>query len=253
VAAEPRGLVKVIALLLAASTAVQRPDPEIAPLVPLYTLSLSQGEWRVKVNLKPGEPSPQKLLELVFDVEKQDAPLRAGKLQLTVSGPGQTQRYLVHALGDAGTYGVHWTPDARGVWTLGLAPYEGAGPDLAFQVGVGEPMPASAQGHLVQSSRSVVGATAAAEPTLTQLMRELGRRWRSEFELQQPDAAELKAMAKLMRAVAGKVPREFAGDTQQFDELAARLAVQLDQGKLPDARACLECHVKFRDSWEARQ
>jgi hypothetical protein len=237
-------------------------SPDIAPLVPPapeYTLSLKQDEWRVHLNFRPGDPEPNKLVELSFDVGRQkegDAgepqPWSDGKLALTVSGPGPRVRTLVRALGDAGSYGVHWTPSARGLWTLTLAPYKDAGPNVTFQVGVGVPMPASAQGHMVQSSRVVVTAGRVVErtqPAVKQLMAELGRRWLSQSEPGKPDPAELKAMARLLKAVQGRVPREYSADTSEFDALAARETAQLELGGLPDAQSCLQCHLKFRDGW----
>ena len=160
-------------------------------------------------------------------------------------------RYLVRALGDAGVYGVHWTPMARGLWTLSLAPWKDAGPTVSFQVGAGEPMPASSQGHMVQASRMVVGASASAALSVKQLMDDLAKRWQKQVDLSQPDAAELKAMAKLFKAVQGHVPKQFAKDSSEFDGLAAQAVALLDKGALPDAQTCLKCHVKFRDAWTA--
>ncbi|MGZ6142568.1 MAG: hypothetical protein ACXWLM_04475, partial [Myxococcales bacterium] len=93
--------------------------PDIVPLVPPpaeYTLSLKDGDWRVRVTFRPGEPQPGGVVELVFDVGRlkdadigEPAPWSDGKLALTVTGPGPRTRYIVRPLGDAGVYGVHWT------------------------------------------------------------------------------------------------------------------------------------------------
>jgi hypothetical protein len=254
-------------LLIAAAAAAQ---PELVPLKqekkeppPLeYTLSLKEGDWRVRVTLRPGEPQPGKLLELLFDVGRQkdgDAsdptPLNDGKLGLTLTGPGQRLRLAVHALGDAGVYGAHWTPSAKGLWTLQLAPWRDAGPNVSFQVGAGVPMPPSSQGQAVQSSRAVVAAGKAslepAAPSVKQLMTELGKRWLEQADAEKPDPAALKAMAELSRKVKGHVPREWAKDAAEFDGLATDLAASLDKGALPSSETCLKCHVKFRDSWVA--
>jgi len=236
-------------------------SPDIAPLVPPppeYTLSLKQDEWRVHLTFRPGNPEPGKLVVLAFDVGRQkegDAgepqPFNDGKLALAVSGPGPRARYLVRALGDAGVYGVHWTPSARGLWTLTLAPYKEAGPNVSFQVGVGVAMPASAQGRMVQSSRVVVtaGRAEAPAPSVKQLMAELGKRWLDQSAAPKPDPAELKAMAKLLKAVQGRVPRELAAGAAEFDGLAARETAQLEMGGLPEPQSCLQCHLKFRDGW----
>ncbi len=258
------GGIIVLALLAAAPDAGVAPllAPDIAPLVPPapeYTLSLRENEWRVHVTFRPGEPQPGKLVELAFDIGRQKdneagepQPWSEGKLALTVSGPGPHARYLVRALGDAGAYGVHWTPGARGLWTLSLAPYQDAGPSVTFQMGAGVPMPASAQGHMVQSSRVVVaaGRTAAAPaPSVKQVMAELGKRWLTESAAPKPDPAELKAMARLLEAVQGRVPLKHRKDAAEFDGLAARERAQLETGGVPDATSCLQCHLKFRDGW----
>jgi len=132
--------------------------PDIVPLVPPpaeYTLSFrdteaagrsttedrgsapgraeaagrSTNDWRVQVNPRPGEPQPGAVVELRFDVGRhgdseagEPQPYSDAKLALTVTGPGPKLRYLVRPLGDAGAYGVHWTPSGRGLWTLALAP-----------------------------------------------------------------------------------------------------------------------------------
>ncbi|HUJ28926.1 MAG TPA: hypothetical protein VLW85_23055 [Myxococcales bacterium] len=237
--------------------------PDIAPLVPPapeYTLSLEDGDFRVHVNVRPGDPEANRVVELAFDLGRQGGgdsgepqPWSGGKLALSVTGPGPRQRYLVRALGDAGSYGVHWTPPSRGLWTLTLAPYKDAGPSVTFQVGVGVSMPASAQGHMVQSSRVVVTAgrpVTAGAPALKQIMAELGRRWLQATEPGKPDPAGIRAMARLLKAVQGRrVPRERSAPATEFDTLAAREAAQLEQGGVPGAQSCLECHYKFRDQW----
>ena len=239
--------------------------PDIVALVPPpaeYTLQLKDGDWRVHVNLRPGEPQPGEVLDLTFDVGRmkdgdagEPQPYSDAKLALTVTGPGPKTRYLVRALGDAGVYGVHWTPIARGLWTLTLAPWKDAGPTVSFQVGAGEPMPASSQGHMVQASRMVVGAGGPAQPgggpSVRQVMSDLGKRWQKQADLATPDSAELKAMARLFKAVQGHVPKDFARDSAEFDSLAAQAMEQLDKGQLPDAQTCLKCHAKFRDRWTA--
>ena len=256
-----------LAALLAAGGIPLAPlgeGPDLVPLVPPaaeYTLALRDGDWRVHVNLRPGDPQPGAVLDLLFDVGRQkDAevgepqPVSDAKLMLTVAGPGPKLRYLVRPLGDAGVYGAHWTPAGRGLWTLSLAPYQEAGPTVSFQVGAGEPMPASAQGHRVQASRLVVaaaGRSAGPERTVRQLMEDLGKRWQKETDAAQPDPAQLKAMIRLLKAVQGHVPRAQGAAGVEFDGLAAGEITTLEKGALPDATSCLKCHVKVRDGWVA--
>ena len=106
---------------------------------------------------------------------------------------------------------------------------------------------------MVQSSRTVVtaGRKNAPPPTVKQLMAELGNRWLRQVESPKPDPAELKAMSILLKAVQGRVPREFTKDSAEFDSLVQRETAQLGQGAVPDAQSCLQCHVKFRDGWVA--
>lgn len=231
------------------------------------TLSLQQDDWRVRATLRPGEPAPGQRVEILFDVGRQSAPettpFTDGKLAVTITGPGTRTRLLLRPLGDAGLYGVHWTPGARGIWTLAVAPYAGEGPATSFQVGVGAPMPASSQGHAVQASRVVVAAGQAASApgaTQQQLMAELGRRWLRAQEPSADAAAEAAAMAALARATQGRAPKEWAEDAREYDALAFDLASALDkaaalgdrdkvaQALQPlDQASCLRCHVKFRD------
>ncbi|MCA1827266.1 MAG: hypothetical protein LC689_10065 [Myxococcales bacterium] len=250
----------MFALLLAAAADAGTPvpiaplqtAPDIVPLVPPppeYTLELKDARWRVHVNFRPGEPQPGEVVELTFDVGRQKdgdepAPWSDGKLALTVTGPGPRTRYLVRALGDAGVYGVHWTPFSRGLWTLALAPYEDQGPSVSFQVGAGEPMPISSQGHMVQASRVVVGARESGQPSVKALMADLGKRWQRQIASPIPDPAELKAMEKLLRAI------EKRGNGPEFDALAEHEATALERSTVPDAASCLECHLKFRDHWK---
>lgn len=252
----------------AGASLAEKPSARSEPPVE-YTLSLQQDEWRLRATLRPGEPLPGKLLEILFDIGRQSAtetaPFADGKLAVTITGPGTRTRLLARGLGDAGIYGIHWTPGARGLWTLALAPWSGDGPAVSFQVGVGVPMPASSQGHAVQASRVVVAAAghtadAAGAVTGKQLMTELGQRW---LKGQAPDAdaaAEATAMAVLARASQGRAPKQWAKDAREYDALANDLATALDKAaalkdrekvahalQLLDQSSCLRCHVKFRD------
>lgn len=235
----------------------------------------------MRVTLHPGELQAGHLVALLVDVGRhkdgepgstETIPYENGKLGLTVSGPGSRLRYLVRPLGDAGIYGAHWTPGAKGLWTLSIAPLvQGeAGPAVSFQVGVGVPMPASAQGHAVQTSRVVVAAGRSIEEqtalSVKAVMAELGQRW---LKLVDPapgeesaDAkAEMVAIAALSRGLVGRVPKAWAKESGDYDTQAEQLAAALDKAAaLKDRKAqiaalapleqasCLRCHVKFRDS-----
>lgn len=239
-----------------------------------YVLALRQADWRARVTLRPGAPEAGRLVEIFVDLSKSrevpdptygdNVPATGVQLSLAMSGPGGRVRYLLRPLGDAGAYGAHWTPAAKGLWTVTLAPLAPGleGPELKFEVGVGVPMPASSQGQAVQASRVVLGAPKAQPeaPRLAALMREIAARHAVFAEPSAGDAAaEGKALAALFQRAAGRVPRQWASAGAEFDALAADAAREVEKAaSLPAAEraararalesgACLRCHVKFRD------
>ena len=245
-----------------------------------YALSLRDGDYRIRVTLRPGVPEALHLLEINLDIARHRevpdpqygdlVPLEGAKLAAMVSGPGIRTRHLVRALGDAGSYGLHVTPSEKGYWTIALGPLEPgqAGPTISFQIGVGVPMPPSAQGEAVQSSRTVVSAgrpvIEPGEGTLRPQMQELGERFFSARDAATgaAQAAQESEMAQLARGFEGHAPAALAKSGGEFDALARDTAAALEkaaalarrnraQGALQlqsiAANECLRCHVKFRD------
>ena len=191
-------------------------------------------------------------------------PAEGVQLAMAMSGPGNRVRYFARPLGDTGSYGVHWTPSAKGLWTLQLAPLAAgaeAGPTVSFEVGVGVPMPVSAQGHAVQVSRVVLGARARQKaPPLSPVMREVAQRWlKLEAASATDAAAEGAALAALFKGSQGRAPAALASAGAEFDRIALDAAVATEKAAaLPpkdrsaalravETDSCLRCHVKFRD------
>jgi hypothetical protein len=255
----------------------QRPAPSdpTAPPPAEYTLVVKEGAWRVRVTLRPGQPEPGQVLEVLLDVARHPEipdptygdrlPLQGATLALTMSGPGQRSRHRAWPLGDAGIYGVHWTPPARGLWTLSLEPLEGKpeAPRLSFQVGVGVPMPASSEGQAVRSTRVVLAGApaprASGKQTVRELMQELTRHWLALDRAGADAKAELAALGPLADALQGTAPAAFSAEAAEYDALARALRTSVDRvaaGKREEhvklqneeeATTCLQCHAKFRD------
>jgi hypothetical protein len=227
------------------------------------------------VTIRPGEPRPGQLVDLRLDVAKQrevpdptygeQVPVEGLALQLSMSGPGNKVRYYARPLADVGSYGVHWTPAAKGLWTLQLSQLPGfeAGPQVSFEVGVGVPMPVSAQGQAVQVSRVVIGARTRAHnnrPPLSPVMREVAQRWLRLEAATGPDAAaESAALVGLFKTAQGRAPASMASAGDEFDELAQSAAAEVERvaalgpkersaaARGVEANTCLRCHLKFRD------
>lgn len=232
----------------------------------------------MRVTIRPGEPKPGQLVELRLDVAKtrevpdptygEQVPVEGLALQLTMSGPGSKVRYYARPLADVGSYGVHWTPAAKGLWTAQLSQLSQlqgaeAGPQVSFEVGVGVPMPVSAQGQAVQVSRVVIGAKARAQNNrapLSPVMREVAQRWLRLEAAAGPDAvAESAALVALFKAAQGRAPASMASAGAEFDQLAQSAAAEVERvaalapkeraaaARGVEASTCLRCHLKFRD------
>ena len=254
------------------------PKPPAAPEAPPieYTLTAREGAWRVRVTLRPGRPEPGQPLDVLLDVARHPdipdptfgdrIPLdRAVRLALVFSGPGQKERHRLWPLGDAGIYGTHWTPPAKGLWTASLEPLDvkAEAPHASFQIGAGVPMPPSTEGQAVHASRVILAGSAPLflEPgrPLRETMHDLGDKY-GQAVTGKEDPAAIKAMALLARAAVGRAPgKPAAADAAEFDRIAVELADTLEvlaaspdgqrQGKLAELNvdSCLRCHAKFRD------
>ena len=233
-------------------------------------LALKQGEYRVRVTVRPGEPQPGKLVELQLDTAQlrdppdptygDEAPIENAVMALTFSGPGPKVRVYVRPLADIGSYGAHWTPVAKGLWTASLAPLSGIGPVLSFEIGVGVPMPASAQGQEVQTSRLVLGGRAVKRlAPLTPVMQNIAERWLKLLEPGNDGPVEIQRLGEQLKLVVGRVPQAFATSGAEFDELARSAAAAAETAartplatrdaamRAVELNSCTRCHIKFRD------
>ena len=246
--------------------------PAAAPPNGDYSALKKAGEYQVRLTLRPGPPQPKQVLELLFDVsqvpEFTDAtygdriPVAGVTFVAALDGKGGKTRYRVHPLPDAGTYGIHATVDAPGVYTLSLAPAGNEkGPKIDFQLGIGVPMPADAQGAAVGESRkpatTVDRGPAEGDDRVKKLMVELGDRWTALDPVGgKPDVAETKAVAALLGELDGKVPQAYLAGKDEFDLLAreAKRGLESYATQKPTLAAyqqtseeqCLKCHLKYR-------
>jgi len=241
----------------------------VKPPLAEAVLALKQGDWRVRVTVRPGEPQPAQLIELQLDVSQirnppdptfgDEAPLDNAQMVLSFTGPGAKVRSYLRPLGDAGSYGVHWTPQNKGLWTATLAPLAGQGPSVSFEIGVGVPMPASAQGQEVEQTRAVLGTRVKPVQPLTGTMNDLATRWLKLLDAGTDGAREGGSIASLLRSLVGRGPQAFASSEAEFDELArnaasaAEGAARMPAAERPAAmravelNSCTRCHVKYRD------
>ncbi len=243
------------------NAAVQVKQPPAAE----YTLAVNEGSASLRVTLKPGEPQPGELVEVLIDIARKPestdptygdrVPVGGALFEVAMTGPGASERRRLWPVGDAGVYGAHWTPTTRGLWTFQLAPLDakGEGVRASFQVGVGVPQPASSEGQAVRTARVVMAGqvvVAGGRPTARSIMHELGRRWLQLGKPGADDKAELAAISALADKLPGTVPQKQAAEFAEYDFLAADLKAAL---ATPESRAaaeqgvCLKCHVKFRD------
>ena len=262
---------------VASAVAAPAPAPSPTPAFPKAklpppaesVLAIKQGDYRTRITVRPGEPQPGRLVELQVDMAElrdppdptygDEAPIENALMALTFSGSGNKVKLYLRPLGDTGSYGVHWTPQAKGLWTATLAPMAGPGPSSSFEIGVGVPMPASAQGQEVQTSRLVLGGRSVKRiQPLTPVMHELNERW-----LRLLDSADTTADAakieELLRSLVGRAPQAFATAGVEFDELARNAATSAGRAahapqierqaamRAVELNSCTRCHVKFRD------
>ena len=255
---------------MAATPAVQPPLKLKLPPSAESVLALKTGDYRIRVTVRPGEPQPNKLVELQLDIAQtrdppdptygDEAPVDNAQLGLTLSGPGSKVKEYVRPLGDIGSYGVHWTPVSKGLWTATLAPLGGAGPTVSFEIGVGVPMPPSAQGQEVQTSRLVLGGRSVKHlQPLTPTMHDINERWVKLLDTGVDAGAEGKRLVELFQSLEGRVPKAFATSGAEFDELAKAAATAADGAahapmndrsaamRAVELNSCTRCHVKFRD------
>jgi hypothetical protein len=205
----------------------------------------------VTLRVRPARPAPGRTATLVFEVAQllqppdptfgPRRPLEQGDFVATFSLDGRTVgRRRLHPLENAGSYGLHFTAPAAGVYRVELAqrleaPEIGAVPVTAeFLLGFGTDTPAQSasadEGDGVEVRRSrrtlrVVGARNDGAPP--ELMADLEERWlalRAALEEPQADPAELAAHAQALQELSARLrePRS-SGQSREFGQLASTL------------------------------
>jgi hypothetical protein len=282
------------------------PPPEPAE----RTIEKREGTYVFRLTLRPGNLKPARVADVTLEllrvldipdpVTGDRAPVNEASIVARVKPPpplvpskgkksepsAPLPSYVAWALEAPGTYGLHFTPGADGLFELALSgtdpktDTEGSPREFgtSFRLGVG-----SAAAQTEQSQGGVVGRRGTRRPIgvggdrekedrLRKLMEELGYRTLAlEPLVDQPPAkgphVELAARARELAALAesakGLVPASAPADgAPEFDALAARMAARFEElaraaegkdRKAPRAKydalepqGCLQCHAKYR-------
>jgi len=236
------------------------------------------GDHAFALRVRPGEPVPGQLLELVVDLLKlhdppdpvvgDREPDKGEDLIVTLTLDGHAHARVLHPLAEPGAYGAHVTVDAPGLYAVRVSRRTGKpGIDATFKLGIGVATPvrpddvaATIQtrhhGPMRPAGDDADGADGAA---LSTVMRELGRALVSlDASLASGHgdaAAQARAMAALSKGIAGKVPPFGADRPKEFAQLASGLTAALTElasapstAKLQAVQQsqCTKCHAAYR-------
>ncbi len=241
------------------------------------------GDYVYVLSVRPGEPKAGDPVELFFRINEMlpipdpaygdRKPLEGGKLKVRVAGGGLDRTYQIHELGDAGTYGAHFTAGSSGLYELEVERTDGRrAQKVEFALGVGVATPGLAETTEQEKRRrtrngitegtEMVGVAGPDESDIAGVMNELGRKWMElERHAGTPAAAAAAAEVKEQAAkIAGKMPQIGGGFAEEFDRLAASLveraagletqaadrsAVLASMLQVQD-QVCMRCHAKYR-------
>lgn len=269
-----------------------------SPAAPATTLlRLRKDDHVFSVIVEPGAPQVARRVQLRLDLATIPAthdptfgdriPVRDASLVAVLTSPGQggARKQALHPLGGAGSYGLHWTPDRAGLWSLTVERSGGELPAVTFQIGVDVPTPVQndpSLGHgpggptrilggLDRATRGggVVGplTPVAAGPTSSSVMNAISEpaAWLSAA-LEAPvdlEAAKqaLGAIREQAPSLPGTVPEPYKAAADDYERLSAdmirrldALAQTIDAGDAAKAgtdwrttldQSCAQCHVKF--------
>ena len=240
----------------------------------------------VTLRVRPAKPVPGKTTTLMFEVVRHltvpdpalgdRVPLENAILFATVGkdGAGAPVRYRLHALSDAGLYGIHVTATEAGPYRIALeqrlenAEIGDKALSTEFVLGIGQDtaMQAAEEEAAVKTGRGRTalrsGDASPAEGTPA-VMKALGDGWLELSSGKGGDpVAVARAMAEASAKLAGQAPAAFTSQRREFDALAGELAAALkdlppvagagDAAKTRAALAkveadhCDRCHVKYR-------
>jgi hypothetical protein len=235
----------------------------------------------VTLHVRPAKPVPGRTTTLLFEVVKVLAvpdpalgdrvPLENAVLFATIGREGGPQvRFRLHAMPDAGVYGVHFAGAEAGVYRLLLEQRLenaeiGEKPlttDFSLGVGQDTPMQAADDESAVKAGRgrTALHSGESSAESVSLLMRSLGDSWMALAQGSGDAAAAAKAITDAAAKLAGQVPTALSSSRREFDTLAGELAASLKElpgaaGDSAKARAliakvevdqCARCHVKFR-------
>jgi hypothetical protein len=218
------------------------------------------------LHVRPSQPAPGQVAELVVDlaevVEPPDPdigdrrPMDNQQLVGTVQGMGAYQ--LHPAGGNAGAYGFHFTPQAKGIREVEIKVVGRSEPAAVFRVNIGGEQKVSGKGETLElrsweSGRGI--------DTLGRNMYDLGKVWGQLWLLSRNEGkGDLAALTKLYAGLGQQLstmPLPRRADRTLFQELAGKLAgtgetVQVvkaaglrDFMSNTQTQQCNRCHVVF--------
>jgi hypothetical protein len=218
------------------------------------------------LHIRPSQPAPGQVVELVVDlaevVEPPDPdigdrrPMDNQQLVGTVQGIGAYQ--LHPAGGNAGSYGFHFTPPAKGIREVEIKVVGRSEPAAVFRVNIGGEQKASGKGETLElrSWESGRGSDA-----LGRNMYELGNVWGQLWLLSRNEGkGDLATLTKLYAGLVqqlSSMPLPRRADRTLFQELAGKLAGTGETAQVVKAtglrdfisttqsQQCNRCHVVF--------
>lgn len=267
----------------------------LASQVPSQVLRLERGDHVFQVVIEPGQVAVGHGVTMTLELNRvpkvpdptfgDRVPVRGASLVAVVAPESDSNakvRYAMHPLAGAGTYGFHWTPESRGMYTLAFERRDGKIPEVEFKVGVGVKTPKQddADSSLggggpglhrarIHDGAAVIGPLTpnAAGPTAKSLMKGMtdaagvlsdAFRHRPMKSTIDDAVATLAAQAKKLP---GTVPDKYRVAASDYDAMAKQLQSKLadlastaDAGHMRKAgsqwrdivdNTCTRCHVKF--------
>ena len=223
----------------------------------LFRKKVARREW--VLHLRPSQPNPGQVAEVVADVSElleiadpelgDKKPLEGMVPTAHVEG---VSRYRMHPIeGSAGSYGFHFTPQARGTLRLQIEPGDGA-PSFDVQVAIGQPQ---AKGVEVKPYEPRFSDPVAW--TMSDLGTAWGALWSVALGTGHGDAAALEAtVQRLAKAGTEEWPARAAND-HKYGELSKAFAdsaphlVGVKPAALKEAlssmerQQCERCHVAY--------
>ncbi len=259
-------------------------------------LRKKRGDYYFDLTVEPAKPRVGHRMTLLLDLAQESetphpmygsrVPVKGASLVATLyreTDPARKYRYSLHPLGGAGSYGLHFTPPAQGLYVLKLERRGEALPEIEFKIGVGVDTPKQDESEaeeamgfgrhkkrLAPRSGGVRGPLTpkAAGPTAASVMdafSEPAGVLVDALEEKRPLKSKVTEAVAALQAAAknlpGTVPDKYEVGASEYDALARSLASELDAlataaeaGQMKKARTqwtetlqgtCTKCHVKY--------